>query len=200
MSSAYNSFAVQPGHIPSEPSKNKYLIGFDHHTFKSEAEVLAAMQDERYSTDADFRQAVQIVLGRSPGILGDPGRKGVLESGMANRQGARAIEDAEIQQEQTLKLFNTDLYRTSPTERKRVRELIAANEPAVKQAMGHRVIDRNLQKSVRIQLTDEDLNNVKAALAKEKADGREAAAQQAAQAAYDHAMNGGGRSDDSDSE
>jgi hypothetical protein len=191
MSSQFNSFKVQPSHIAGDPKKNKYLVGFEDFTFNDNAEVQAAMQDPRYHSDADFRYAVHVVLGRSNvsggAIVGD---RGALERAMSNREAARKAEDDEILQEQALALFNTDLYRTSPTERRRVRDLIASNQGAVDAALGHRFVDRSLQPGGSVQLGEADLNEIRNGVRKEAADKRQAEAKEAAQAAYDRAMAG----------
>jgi hypothetical protein len=191
MSSQFNSFKIQPSHIAGDPKKNKYLVGFEDFTFNDNAEVQAAMQDPRYHSDADFRYAVHVVLGRS-NVSGGAivGERGALERGLANREAARKAEDAEIHQEAVLALFNTELYQKSPTERRRVRDLIAANSAAVDATMGHRIIDRSLQPGGSVQLGESDLNEIRNGVRKEAADKRQAEAKEAAQAAYDRAMAG----------
>lgn len=190
-----------PNKPASDPSQNKYLTGENAgFVFESDADVLAAMSTNEYHTNPDYRYAVHVVLGRSPGILmqGD-NRKGLLESAMANRQQAAAAEEREIFNEKTLELFGSDLYKKSPTERKRVRELIAANSGEIEAAAPERFINRAAQ-AVRIQATEADMQAVRQTVAKEKEANRQAIAKDAAQRAYDRAMNGEVGSDDESDE
>jgi hypothetical protein len=188
----------------SDPSKNEWLTKNEGYVFSSDAEVMEAMRNPLYHTDPDFRYAVHVVIGRSPGVLNthgiDGNQRGVLEAAMENKDGAAAAEQREIFNEQTKALFGSELYKTSATERKRVRELIAANSDLIDANGGAgRLIDRRGQGG-RIEATADDFNEIKAKVAKEREDNRETAAQDAAQRAYERCLNGEVGTDSDDDE
>lgn len=188
--------------LAGDPSQNKYIKEAEGYTFPSNKEVLEAMSNPLYRSDPDFRYAVHVFIDRSPGVLNTHGiegnQRGVLEKAMANNAGA--AEEREIFNEQTKALFGSELYKTSPTERKRVRDLIAAGSDVIEANGGAgRLIDRRGQGG-RIEASADDYNEIKTKVAKERTDKHEASAKDAAQRAYDRAMNGGVGSDSDDSD
>jgi hypothetical protein len=199
MSSRFNSFRIGQDDKPSNPSTNPWLKKVEGYSFETQQDVADAMSNPLYETNSEFRAGVAVVLSRS-NVTGGPivGERGALERGLANRKAARKAEEAEIHQEAVLALFNTDLYRTSPTERRRVRDLIAANSAAVDATMGHRVVDRSLTPGVRVQITEEEMQQIRSGVKQEAKEKRVAEAKQAALNAYHEAMNTANHEDDDD--
>ncbi len=192
-------------HDPNQPAgdlaNNPYLTGkHEGYVFKSDDEVLAAMATNEYHTDPVYRQAVHVVLQRSPGILMQgENRKGVLEAAMTGVDQVRALEDAQIVRETIVEKMANPLYQTSTLYRRQVQEYIAAQEaaqPGVAAIANDAV--RRPHAAVRLQATEEDASAIRSQLAKEKEDNREAHAQDAAQRAYDRALNGDVGTDDDD--
>ncbi len=156
----YNSYT--PSDEPKSP--NKYLTGDrSQYAFENQEEFMEALADQRYETEPDFREAVAIMRGQSD--FGD------LTSNEAKAAARKAEwlrdEDRQIAKESAQALFNTDLYRTSPTERRRVRELVAANQDLIESTLPETKNGPSV-KSFRLQLTEADLNEVKKLVADEK--------------------------------
>lgn len=174
-----------------EPGKrvNQHLgqeANWQKNGFRSQAEVQAAFLDPRYGTDPEFRDAVIIMLQNSPEEYA-PGSAGsgiqignhVLESAMANRAAARAAEDQAIYAERIQQMFADPRYEKSPSYRREVEDFIRANEAAIDQAVGHRVVDRTHQ-ALRVELTGDAVAEARANL---KADAKANAKVQAQDAA-----------------
>ncbi len=192
-----------PNKPACDPSQNPYLTGKNAgFVFTSDDEVLAAMSTDDYRTNPDYRYAVHVALGRSQGILiQGENRKGLLEAAMTGADQIRALEDQQIVRETIVEKMSDPRYETSILYRREVQEYIAAQEaaqPAVAAITNAAV--RRPHEAVRLQATEEDAAAIRTQLAKENAVDLEAHAQDAAQAAYDRAMNGDVGSDDDDSE
>lgn len=155
--------------VPDPNAVNPYLKDFDSSWgFNSEKEMVDAMSDPRYSSLSQdgmhYREAVGKMLAQS-----DFGNNLTSNEAKASARKARYLrdEDHQIAREATLALFNTDLYRTSAAERRRVRELIAANQEHIEQALPETRNGPSVKKS-RLQFTEADMLEIKKAVEAEK--------------------------------
>lgn len=137
---------------------NKYLRGMDQNTirFGSQAEMVEVMQSKDYAQSQDCRDVVQRMIAngdaaeRIESAQSALDKKGVpagrqLEYAMADREGARRLEDEAIFKEQSLKLFADPRYEKSPTYRREVENWLRENTPAIDAAMPKgSLVDRNI--------------------------------------------------------
>jgi hypothetical protein len=169
-----NSFRLQANAPDPNPTPNPWLKDFDEtYGFNSEAEMVAAMSDERYSAPGQagehYRELVTLMVKQSD----FSGAGNVLQTneGKAAARKAELLlqEDKQILREHAASLFNDPRYSTSALFRRQVREQIAANPHLADMIapQGPTV------KKFRLALGEEDLKEVKKMIEEEKAAERE---------------------------
>lgn len=176
-----NFQAFKASDEPKQP--NKYLTGDpSQYGFATQEEFMDALADPRYETEPDFREAVAIMRGQSD--FGD------LTSNSAKAAERKAQwlrdEDHQIAQEAAQALFNTDLYRTSAAERRRVRDLIAANQANIEKTLPETRNGPSVKK-FKLQLTEADMLEARKMIDDEKKDALEQSRKDAIEAAVKEA-------------
>lgn len=154
--------------------------------FGSRKEMTAIMSSKSYQTDPECRALVAVMLQR--GFSEDDGKtmptQGPvtgrdLNRALADKAGARRLEDEAIFREESQKLFADPRYATSPSYRREVENWIRANNDAIDQILPKgSIVDRNQTKgAIRVTIgeTSDMYKEIKAAqqeerAAKEKAD------------------------------
>lgn len=162
-----NFLSFKPSDEPKKP--NKYLTGdLSQYAFETQEDFMTALADPRYESEPDFREAVAIMRGQSD--FGD------LTSNAAKAAERKAQwlrdEDHQIAQEAAQALFNTDLYRTSAAERRRVRDLIAANQANIEKTLPETRNGPSVKK-FRLQLSEADMLEARKLVDEEKQAERE---------------------------
>jgi hypothetical protein len=89
--------------------------------FTSQAQVTAAMKDERYETDPSYRRQVILMVHNSD--------VNEINLGQLREDSGRDAEELDIQKDIARRMFNHPDYKTSPIFRREVENFIAANSP-----------------------------------------------------------------------
>jgi hypothetical protein len=90
--------------------------------FHSQDQVVAAMSDERYKSDASFRRAVILLVHAS--------NMDEINLGTKREDSGRGVEQLEIQQDYTRQLFSDPRYKTSAVYRREVEDFVRSNTPS----------------------------------------------------------------------
>jgi hypothetical protein len=174
--------------VPDPQAANPWLEKFDEsYGFNSEQEMIDAMSDERYSAPGQagehFRELVSKMLSQSD----FSGEGSVLTSNEAKAAARKAQvlldEDKQILMEHAQSLFSNPLYATSALFRRQVREQIAAHPHLADMIVPPGPSVRKFK----MQLGEEDLNEVKKMIDNEKKAAFEQSRKEAIEAAVKEA-------------
>lgn len=169
-----NSLRLQANAPDPNPEPNPFLKGFDEsYGFNSEQEMIDAMSDPRYSAPGQdgvhFREFVALMLKQSD--FSGAGNVLTTNEGKAAARKAQVLleEDQQIIREHAQSLFDDPRYATSALFRRQVREQIAANPHLADMVVPQGPSVRKF----RMELGEEDMLEVKKAVADEKKAERE---------------------------
>lgn len=174
--------------VPDPSAVNPWLKDFGpDHGFNSEQEMIDAMSDPRYSAAGQegehFRELVSLMLKQSD--FSGAGNALTSNEAKAAARKAQVIldEDKQIIREHAQSLFDDPRYATSALYRRQVREQIEANPH-----LADMIVPQGPSvKSFRMQLGEEDFNEVKKAVADQKKAEREQNRKEAIEAAIKEA-------------
>lgn len=186
----FHSFVVgsQQEESKRDPNKpNQYLQGLESDefaAFATQAEMVEAMASEKYATDAEYREAVMVMVANSDFGGATLNGQEVLTSNEAKAAKRKADwlaqEDAAILKEHVQSLMNDPRYETSTLYRRQVREQILANQELIEKTIPSTKGPTRV--SGRIQFSGQDYEEVKAGLAKQAEEQRKKDAREAADA------------------